>query len=104
MATVIVTHNLELTMEDTEEVFSRRFAGRYQVQHQPIPGRFVVRKSRWASLNVSLVQREASTSFTFTGRIPLLFYVLIGLGLLMSVFGALIVGVIGWILLRRNWR
>ncbi len=103
MATVIVAHKPELTVEDTAEVFSRHFAGRYEVQHEPARGSFVVRKSRWASLNVSLVQREDSTSFRFTGRIPLLFYALILLGFFIGI-GALIVGVIGWIILRRNWR
>ena len=103
MATEIVAHKPELTFEDTAEVFSRHFAGRYEVQHQPIPGSFVLRKSRWAALNVSLVQREDSTSFRFTGRIPLLFYALILLGFFIGI-GALIVGVIGWIILRRNWR
>ncbi len=102
MATVIVAHKPELTLEDTAEVFSRHFAGRYEVEQQPIPRSFVVRKNRWAALNVSLVQREDSTSFRFTGRIPLLFYALILLGFFIGI-GALIVGVVGWILLRRNW-
>ncbi len=103
MATVIVAHKPELTVEDTAEVFSRHFAGRFEVQHEPARGSFVVRRSRWVALNVSLVQREDSTSFRFTGKIPLLFYGLFVLGFLWLI-GALIVGVIGWIYLRRNWR
>ena len=103
MATVIVAHKPELTVEDAAEVFSRHFAGRYEVQHEPARGRFVVRRSRWAALNVSLEQRGESTSFTFTGKIPLLFYGLFVLGFLWLI-GALIVGVVGWIYLRRNWR
>ena len=104
MATVTVAHKPELTVEDAAEVFSRHFTERYEVQLKRIPGRFVVRKSRWIALNVSLVQREDSTSFMFTGKIPLAFYVLVGLGFFMSMIGALVAGVIGWILLRRNWR
>ncbi len=103
MATVIVAHKPELTVEDTAAVFRRHFAGRYEVQHEPARGSFVVRKSRWASLNVSLVQREDSTSFRFTGRIPLLFYVLVGLVFWIGLIG-LIGGVIGWIYLRQNWK
>ena len=104
MATVVLAHKPELTVDDATEVFSRHFAGRYEVEHQPNPGSFVVRKSRWAALNVSLVQREDSTSFTFTGKIPLLFYMLVGIGFLISLIGALIVGGIGWYLLKRDWR
>jgi len=103
MTTVIVAHKPELTLENTAGVFSRHFAGRYEVQHEPARGSFVVRKSRWAELNVSLVQREDSTSFTFTGKIPLLFYGLFVLGFLWLI-GAVIVGVLGWIYLKRNWR
>ena len=103
MATVIVAHKPELTVEDTAEVFSRHFAGRYEVQPQSTPGSFILRKSRWAALKVSLVQREDSTSFTFTGRIPLVFFVLVGLVFWIGLIG-LIGGVIGWILLRRSWR
>ena len=102
MATVVVAHQPELTVEDAADVFSRHFAGTYEVQHQPIPGSFAVRKSRWTALNVSLVQREDSTSFTFTRIIPLLFWVLVALGFWIGLIG-LIVGVIVWILLRRNW-
>ena len=103
MATVVVAHKPELTVEDTAEVFSRHFAGRYEVQHEPMRRRFIIRKSRWTSLNVSLVQREDSTSFMVNGRIPLLFYGLIVLGFLWLI-GAVIVGIIGWIYLRRNWK
>jgi len=103
MATVVVAHKPELTLEDTVEVFSRHFAGTYEVQHQPTSGSFVVRRSRWAALNVSLGQRVDSTSFTFTGRIPMLFYVLVVLGFVIGIIG-LIAAVIAYILLRRNWR
>ena len=104
MTTVIVAHKPELTVQDTAEVFSRHFAGRYEVQLEPARGSFVVRKNRWAALNVSLTQRQDSTSFTFSGKIPLVFYLVVGLGFLTGLIGAVIIGVIGWILLRRNWR
>jgi len=103
MTTVIVAPKPELTPENAAEVFSRHFAGRYVVEHEPADGSFVVRRSRWAALNVSLEQREDSTSFRFTGKIPLLFYGLFVLGFLWLI-GAVIVGVIGWIYLRRNWK
>ena len=103
MTTVIVAHKPELTAEDTVGVFSHQFAGRYGVQPQPTPGSFVVRKNRWVALNVSLVQREDSTSFTFNGRIPLYCYLLVGLLFWIGLIG-LIGSVIGYILLRRNWR
>ena len=103
MATVVVAHKPELTVEDTAAVFSRHFAGTYEVQGQSILGSFVIRKSRWAALNFSLTQREDSTSFTFNGRIPVLFYVLVVLGFLFWPIG-LIAVVIAYVMLRRNWR
>ena len=103
MAILIVAHKPELTLEETVEVFSRHFAGKYEVQPQLTPGSFILRKNRWAALNVSLVQREDSTSFRINRRIPLLFYVLVGLLFWIGLIG-LIGGVIGWIFLRRNWK
>ena len=105
MATVVVAHKPELTPEDSAEVFSRHFAGKYEVQPQYFPGSFVLRKSRWAALNVSLVQRENSTSFTHTRKIPLYFYLaLVVVLIITSPIGALIVGVLGYIFMRRNWK
>ena len=84
-------------------MFSRHFAGTYEVQLQPTPGSFILRKNRWASLKVSLVQREDITFFRFNRKIPLVFYVLVGLVFWIGLIG-LIGGVIGWMLLRRNWK
>ena len=105
MATVNVAHKPELTAEETVEVFASHFAGRYEIQPQFFPGSFVLRKSRWAALNISLIQRAASTSFRHTRKVPLYFYLLLVVVLMItSPLGALIVGVIGWILMRRNWK
>ena len=105
MATIVVAHKPELTVEDTAEVFSRHFAGRYEVRFQHRPDRFVLRKNWWAELNISLEQRMDSTSISHTRKIPLLFLVLIVVSLpLFSLIGSVVVAVVGYILLRRNWR
>ena len=54
-------------------------------------------------LNVSLAQRADSTSFTINGKIPLLFYALVVAGFFIGLIGLLVVGVIGWVYLKRNW-
>ena len=101
MTTVVVAHKPELTAEDTVAVFSRHFAGRYEVHHRRTPGSFVLRKSWWAQLNVSLVQREDSTSFTFSRHIPMVFFALVLLGF-WNIAGLIVAG-IGWLFVRRHW-
>ena len=93
MAEILVSHRPELTVEQAIDLFSRQFAGDYEVYKYWGPGRdFVVKKNGRTAVGVRLKQQENQTSFVFTPFTPsILFNLLFG-------------GLLSYILLRPGWK
>lgn len=104
---VVVSHHPELAAEDAMKIFQSHLAGKYEVYKTKMPKwDFVVKKSAWRAVGVTLIQKRNQTTFylqgmpgsTFVG----IFWVLLFLMLLASVFSSGAVGAgefIGFILM-----
>jgi len=71
MAKVKLRHNPELTVEQVMQIFRDRFGDRYKIYRIKVRrGLFMVKKSAWTGVRVTLVQTKEPTHFKLGGDIP----------------------------------
>lgn len=72
MATVSIGHYPDLTAEKAMEIFSNHFQEKYEVYPTPrlVVGDFIIKKSAFLAIFVTLQQKEGQTSFRFFHQYP----------------------------------
>ena len=71
MLKVELSHNPELTVEQVMQIFRDRFGDRYKIYRIKVRrGLFMVKKSAWTGVRVTLVQTKETTHFNLGGDIP----------------------------------
>ena len=76
MAVMAIAHKPDLTMEQVQEVFRKRFEPKYRVEalkglHGAISRRnFMVVKNPFIAASVRLEQSEGETKFVYSGVVP----------------------------------
>jgi len=94
MATVTIGHRPDLTKERVQEIFSERFADKYEIVRSTALKRdFIVKESKWTGVGVRFKQESDGDSvFVFTALMPN--------ALLRTLFS----GLVSYALLRKSWR